>query len=553
MLSESTLAVQNTPNRSLKENGCSLVQDKNSGNVNFSLLLEELQEIVVPDKAQTSSDKKANRAENGKKDLQSMLRIKPSISIDIEENPKTRKKSTNLSSDRIDKRVRQSEPSNPDEIAISSDKKANRAENGKKDLNLFFYKTYLSTLNSKSGNTIHISDFLQQKETKKTTAHDLQKLLIKADKKLHLNLSSATLDISKNSPIPISHAASYLLSNMGKEKNYTSTEDLFLSREKETIFSIQSKELIMVADRKITDKIYDLKEIYHSIDSFKTPMETTETILRKNILSKNSNENHAPIIDKKKVVNRNDSKPDLKNLLASLSPSIKKQQKISNLDDHQVEKTENKHKNNLSKYRIFQTSSDTSIQSFKNEKNNLFHSTLTTFKSKIDTSSMPQENIVETINSKDNSDFSASIPLTKNHANEILTQKIVDARASVQHFTQQLQGEIENYKPPLTRLKMRMDPKDLGSVEVTLISRGNQLHIQVHSNPTAIGLMATQGNELKNQLTSMGFTDVQMQFSMNQQQQQERRRQAPQNSRYITLEEIPDFYESLDLIIPQYV
>jgi len=100
-----------------------------------------------------------------------------------------------------------------------------------------------------------------------------------------------------------------------------------------------------------------------------------------------------------------------------------------------------------------------------------------------------------------------------------------------------------------------MDPKDLGNVEVTMISRGNQLHIQVHSNPTAIGVMATQGNELKNQLVSMGFTDVQMQFNMNQQQQQqERRRQPSQHGNgYLPVEEIPDFYESLDLIIPQYV
>lgn len=151
-------------------------------------------------------------------------------------------------------------------------------------------------------------------------------------------------------------------------------------------------------------------------------------------------------------------------------------------------------------------------------------------------------------------DLAAPVSMSKSHANKMLTQKIVDARASVHHFANRLNEEIENYKPPFTRLKMQMDPKDLGNVEVTMISRGNQLHIQVHSNPTAIGLMATQGSELKSQLVSMGFTDVQMQFNMNQQQQQqERRRQASQNGGYVSVEEIPDFYESLDLIIPQYV
>jgi flagellar hook-length control protein FliK len=101
-------------------------------------------------------------------------------------------------------------------------------------------------------------------------------------------------------------------------------------------------------------------------------------------------------------------------------------------------------------------------------------------------------------------------------------------------------------------MQLSLDPKELGNVEVTLISRGNHLHIQVTSNPTAINMMATQGQELRNQLVSMGFTDVQMQFNMNQQQQRQHGKQ-PQNSHYYGEEEIPDLYESLDIIIPQYV
>ncbi len=140
----------------------------------------------------------------------------------------------------------------------------------------------------------------------------------------------------------------------------------------------------------------------------------------------------------------------------------------------------------------------------------------------------------------------------KIRAAEHLNQKIIDAKVTVRHFAQTLQEQIENYKPPFTRMQISLDPKDLGSVDVTLVSRGNNLHIQVNSNPTAIGVMATQGNELKNQLVSMGFTDVQMQFSMNQQQQGRQQWQSS-GARYVESEEIPDFYESLELIIPRYV
>ncbi len=146
-----------------------------------------------------------------------------------------------------------------------------------------------------------------------------------------------------------------------------------------------------------------------------------------------------------------------------------------------------------------------------------------------------------------------TLPEVRSKASEQLSQKIVDAKATLRHFAQNLQEQVQNYKPPFTRMQISLDPKELGSVEVTMVSRGNNLHIQVHSNPTAVGIMATHGNELKNQLVSMGFTDVQMQFSMNQQQQQNRQQRHNTGSGYVDREEIPDFYESLDLIVPQYV
>lgn len=138
---------------------------------------------------------------------------------------------------------------------------------------------------------------------------------------------------------------------------------------------------------------------------------------------------------------------------------------------------------------------------------------------------------------------------------DALSQKIVDAKQMVQNFAKSLREQVENYKPPVTRMQLTLDPKDLGKVEVTLVSRGNNLHIQVNSNPTAIGLMATQGQELKNQLVSMGFSDVQMQFNMNQQQQQQQQKEHGGRSEhgYVTLDEVPEIYESLDIIIPQYV
>ncbi|WP_201352159.1 flagellar hook-length control protein FliK [Hydrogenimonas urashimensis] len=138
---------------------------------------------------------------------------------------------------------------------------------------------------------------------------------------------------------------------------------------------------------------------------------------------------------------------------------------------------------------------------------------------------------------------------------ESLHQKIADAKATVRHFARQLQEQVENYKPPFTRMKMLLEPKELGAVELTLVNRGSNLHVQVHSNPNAIGLMATQGQELKSQLVSMGFSDVQMQFSMNQQQQRPRHNMQKSRSEgdVAIAEERSDFYDSLNIIIPYYI
>ena len=138
--------------------------------------------------------------------------------------------------------------------------------------------------------------------------------------------------------------------------------------------------------------------------------------------------------------------------------------------------------------------------------------------------------------------------------NEVIKQKIVDAKQTVLSFAKTLQEQIENYKPPFTRMQLSLDPEDLGKVDVTLISRGKNLHIQVNSNPTAIGIMAVQGNELRGQLNSMGFTDVQMQFNMNQQQQQQQnnKRQTYSPNEHIEVDEIPQDYESLEIVLPNY-
>lgn len=110
---------------------------------------------------------------------------------------------------------------------------------------------------------------------------------------------------------------------------------------------------------------------------------------------------------------------------------------------------------------------------------------------------------------------------------EPLELKSAEAKQSVANFANQLAREVENYKPPFTRIKMALQPAKLGDVDVTMIQRGNNIHITLNANSTAVTLFAQHANELKAQLATHGINDSSMQFnaSFNQQQHQQRQQQ----------------------------
>ncbi len=404
--------------------------------------------------------------------------------------------------------------------------------------NILIARSLHSTVLYRSRGHIHEKNILKIDNGSHNKDKNLKELLVKA-KDLKLDIHSAKLEtFSGDSTMPLSGIAAEILQKSSpkwqKRENLFPTATLFFTHEKE------SKSAVQIPMKTLLRASLVKNTVLHPAKNseISTPANTSFHIPDseanlKNVLKELNNHKNG-----KKVHNT-------KSLLSTLEVPEKESSNTPAIHD--------KHSRDTIMPRYTPKQFDNSILS-KTAYNHIIDH-LESNKPAVsdvtlsDTSTTTDNNhIID----KDG-DLSASFVTAKEHSSQILTQKIVDARTSVQHFTQQLQEEIENYKPPFTRLKMQMDPKELGNVEVTLISRGNQLHIQIHSNPTAIGLMATQGSELKNQLVSMGFTDVQMQFSMNQQQQQERRRQTSQNGGYVAVEEIPDFYESLNLIIPQYV
>ncbi|WP_366535020.1 flagellar hook-length control protein FliK [Campylobacter jejuni] len=97
--------------------------------------------------------------------------------------------------------------------------------------------------------------------------------------------------------------------------------------------------------------------------------------------------------------------------------------------------------------------------------------------------------------------------VTQNNARNITPKE------TLQHFSQDLKEAVDQYKAPITKLSITLNPNNLGEVEVTLMQRGNNLHINFNSNTNAMNLFIQNQVEFKNSLVNMGFTGLEMNFS----------------------------------------
>lgn len=138
-----------------------------------------------------------------------------------------------------------------------------------------------------------------------------------------------------------------------------------------------------------------------------------------------------------------------------------------------------------------------------------------------------------------------------------LSSKIVEAKQLVQHVAQSMKEAVENYKPPFTRIKMQLNPQKFGEMDVTLVQRGSNVHININASTSALTLMMQNAHELKSQLAGQGLGDASMNFSSHQQQQGEKHKQEHAG---LTYEEYQDFEEeiteiatALEVVVPRYI
>ena len=150
--------------------------------------------------------------------------------------------------------------------------------------------------------------------------------------------------------------------------------------------------------------------------------------------------------------------------------------------------------------------------------------------------------------------------LSKKDVDFEFKNRSINAKDTLKTFVSDLEEKIKDYKPPFVKIELSLRPKDLGNLDVTLLSRGNSLHINLASNQQAVNMMMQNMGEFKEALAEIGFENVNIDFNFSGGESGSEGQEAEQKKqsilKYLSGDSTEDFnldeVESLNIEIPNY-
>ncbi|MGL2650319.1 flagellar hook-length control protein FliK [Helicobacter pylori] len=112
-------------------------------------------------------------------------------------------------------------------------------------------------------------------------------------------------------------------------------------------------------------------------------------------------------------------------------------------------------------------------------------------------------------------------------SDKISENKSIAPKETIKHFAQQLKQEIQEYKPPMSKISMDLFPKELGKVEVTIQKVGKSLKVSVISHNNSLQTFLDNQQDLKNSLNALGFEGVDLSFSQDSSKEQQAPKDQP--------------------------
>ncbi|EAK3633849.1 flagellar hook-length control protein FliK [Campylobacter jejuni] len=313
------------------------------------------------------------------------------------------------------------------------------------------------------------------------------------DKKNQDNLNKEnTKDVKNNEQIKKDEKE---LNSLNKDNNL---KDLIKDSAKQDKNS--NKEL---KDNVSTQDLTSLKDLNKDFNKELNKNQEKNNLNQENIKDQNKNlKNNNQNLNLDKNSNKEIVK-DTQNLASNLTQkdfSLNKEPKNNNKENKDIKQNFFDQKlnfENLNKTQVVQNKENNANFNNNTNKETFTQEQTKTHSENVDKNSLDELNsLVKDLNK-----------VTQNNARNITPKE------TLQHFSQDLKEAVDQYKAPITKLSITLNPNNLGEVEVTLIQRGNNLHINFNSNTNAMNLFIQNQAEFKNSLVNMGFTGLEMNFS----------------------------------------
>jgi len=150
------------------------------------------------------------------------------------------------------------------------------------------------------------------------------------------------------------------------------------------------------------------------------------------------------------------------------------------------------------------------------------------------------------------------------HKADSFEVKLNEAKQMIKYISNDIKNAIDDYRSPFTRVKIQLNPAHLGEVDLTVVQRGKNLHVNISSNNAAVNTLAMNANELRVQLNNNGINNATLNFSNgsgsgdantgSQHQQRQNEQRAHEEYGYFENEEIhEEMLSSLEIIVPRYI
>ncbi|AQW85708.1 flagellar hook-length control protein [Campylobacter pinnipediorum subsp. caledonicus] len=162
-----------------------------------------------------------------------------------------------------------------------------------------------------------------------------------------------------------------------------------------------------------------------------------------------------------------------------------------------------------------------------------------------------EDSIIQTTQKDDQNDLNAIVKDIVKTANNQINHKLA-VKETFSNFSQNLADQIQNYKAPFTKFNITLNPLNLGEVEITMVNRGNNLHINFNSNTNTMNIFLQNQAEFKNSLVNMGFTELEMNFSDQQNKQEQGQKKYKQMAQGES-DEATNEQVLLELVMPIYI